>query len=73
MAVSFCTGHIIGNIAFTILLLSAAIKNYPGGHSMALLHRFEQNNLEANYSVHIDNHAAQTGVTRFTQLSDNWM
>lgn len=70
---AFCTGHIIGNFAFTLLLSSTAIKNYPGGHAMELLHRFEQNNLDTNYSVHIDNLAAQTGVTRFTQLSDNWM
>jgi len=39
---------------------------------MTLLHTFEYNHLDANYTIHIDNLAAQTGVTRFTQLSDHW-
>lgn len=68
-----CAGHIIGNIAFTILLTSASMKNYPGGHAMVHLHRFEYNNLDANYTIHIGNLAAQTGVTRFMQLSDHWV
>lgn len=72
IALLFCVGHIIGNIVFTILLSSAAIKNYPGGHAMTLLHKFENKNLDANYTIHIGNFAAQTGVTRFTQLSDHW-
>ncbi|XP_025191081.1 probable Dol-P-Man:Man(7)GlcNAc(2)-PP-Dol alpha-1,6-mannosyltransferase isoform X2 [Melanaphis sacchari] len=72
LALLFCTGHIIGNLVFTIFLMSASIKNYPGGHAMTLLHTFENNHLDANYSIHIDNYAAQTGVTRFTQLSDHW-
>lgn len=71
-ALIFCAGHIIGNIVFTVFLLSAAIKNYPGGHAITLLHTLESNNLEANYTIHIDNLAAQTGITRFTQLSDHW-
>lgn len=73
IALAFCAGHIIGNVVFTIFLSSAAIKNYPGGHSMTLLHNFEKSNLDANYSIHIDNLPAQTGVTRFTQLSDHWV
>lgn len=68
----FCAGHIIGNLVFTIILSSAAIKNYPGGHAMTLLHKFENAYLDANYTIHIDNLSAQTGVTRFTQLSDQW-
>lgn len=49
------------------------MKNYPGGHAMVHLHRFEYNNLDANYTIHIGNLAAQTGVTRFMQLSDHWV
>lgn len=39
---------------------------------MTLLHKFESSNMNATYKIHIDNLAAQTGVTRFTQLSDHW-
>lgn len=39
---------------------------------MTLLHKFESGNLYENYTIHIDNLSAQTGVTRFTQLNDNW-
>jgi len=58
---------------FTVFLSGAAVKNYPGGHAIMFLHKFEHSNLNANFTVHISNLAAQTGVTRFTQLSDNWM
>ncbi|XP_026817640.1 probable Dol-P-Man:Man(7)GlcNAc(2)-PP-Dol alpha-1,6-mannosyltransferase [Rhopalosiphum maidis] len=72
LALIFCTGHIIGNLVFTVFLMSASNKNYPGGHAMTLLHTFENNHLDANYTIHIGNYAAQTGVTRFTQLSAHW-
>jgi len=52
--------------------MSASYNNYPGGYAMSLLHTFENNNLDANYSIHIGNYPAQTGVTRFTQLSNYW-
>lgn len=72
ISLAFCAGHIIGNLGLTILLSSAAIKNYPGGQAMTILHKVENAFLHANYSIHIDNLSAQTGVTRFTQLSDQW-
>lgn len=73
LILGFCVCHIIGNIIFTIFLLSAAIQNYPGGHAMMLLHKFESDNQDANYTIHIDNFSAQTGITRFTQLNNHWM
>ncbi|XP_050439362.1 probable Dol-P-Man:Man(7)GlcNAc(2)-PP-Dol alpha-1,6-mannosyltransferase [Adelges cooleyi] len=73
ISLAFCAGHIVGNIILTILLASAAKQNYPGGNAMTLLHLYEHNNFQTNYSVHIGNLAAQTGVTRFTQLSDHWI
>lgn len=40
---------------------------------MMLLHKFESDNQDANYTIHIDNFSAQTGITRFTQLNNHWM
>lgn len=63
-------GHLLFNIAFSILLLCIASQNYPGGKAIMNLHRIEQS--EINVSVHIDNLAAQTGVSRFTQENFSW-
>lgn len=71
-ALFFCTCHIIGNVVFTIVLMSASYKNYPGGYAITLLHSFENNHLDANYTIHIGNYPAQTGVTRFTELNNHW-
>ncbi|CAH1732238.1 probable Dol-P-Man:Man(7)GlcNAc(2)-PP-Dol alpha-1,6-mannosyltransferase [Aphis gossypii] len=72
LALFFCTCHIIGNVVLTVVFMSASYHNYPGGYAMSLLHTFENNHLDANYSIHIGNYPAQTGVTRFTQLSNYW-
>jgi alpha-1,6-mannosyltransferase len=44
--------------------------NYPGGAALQLLHRIET---EPGKSVHLDNLACQTGVTRFLQTQPTWM
>lgn len=64
-------GHLILNSLFCILLLCIATQNYPGGFAMAHLHRSEQS--EGKVNVYIDNLAAQTGVSRFTQENMLWM
>jgi alpha-1,6-mannosyltransferase len=44
--------------------------NYPGGAALQLLHRIET---EPGKSVHLDNLACQTGVTRFLQTQPTWI
>ncbi|KAK3866859.1 hypothetical protein Pcinc_027637 [Petrolisthes cinctipes] len=65
-----CVLHLVANAAFTTLLLTVSANNYPGGVAMHRLHQIIPK--DANVYVHVDNFAAQTGVTRFTQLNDHW-
>ncbi|XP_034238883.1 probable Dol-P-Man:Man(7)GlcNAc(2)-PP-Dol alpha-1,6-mannosyltransferase [Thrips palmi] len=64
-------GHLLLNSLFSVLLLCIATQNYPGGFALAHLHRTEQTENKVN--VYIDNLAAQTGVSRFTQENMLWM
>ncbi|XP_014249402.1 uncharacterized protein LOC106666615 isoform X2 [Cimex lectularius] len=69
-----CAGavsHIMVNIFVTTTLLNVAQYNYPGGFAITKLHSLVP---KENYAhVYIDNLAAQTGVSRFTQLNDHWI
>ncbi|CAH2250902.1 jg10248 [Pararge aegeria aegeria] len=61
---------IVCNIAFCVALSLVAMTNYPGGVAMIRFHKLLKN--EPYVHVHISNLAAQTGVTRFTQINDHW-
>ena len=50
-------------------MLKVSYHNYPGGEALLKLHHLEHK--EQSASVHIDNYAAQTGVSRFGQLYEN--
>ncbi|KAG8726680.1 dolichyl-P-Man:Man(7)GlcNAc(2)-PP-dolichol alpha-1,6-mannosyltransferase [Ceratobasidium sp. 428] len=63
-------GLITGNILITIFLTIISRANYPGGAALALLNnspQHHQHHPNATVSVHIDNLAAQTGASLFTQ------
>lgn len=62
--------HLLINFAFSMLLLKIASYNYPGGTAIFKLHSLEKHRTDVR--VHIDVLSAQTGVSRFTQLHDQW-
>lgn len=64
--------HLIGNILLTLFLLTVSHSNYPGGVAMSRLYDVVVKS-DANKTVHIGNLAAQSGVTKFTEINSNWV
>lgn len=62
--------HLALNTLFSGLLLYISSLNYPGGQAMDILHKIESRS--SPVYVHVDTAAAETGVSRFTELFDNW-
>ncbi|GFN79851.1 mannosyltransferase [Plakobranchus ocellatus] len=62
---------ILGNVVITSGFLVVAHNNYPGGAAIKELHRLEADAKDVH--VHIDVFTAQTGVTRFGQLRQDWV
>ncbi|CAB4006578.1 dol-P-Man:Man(7) c(2)-PP-Dol alpha-1,6-mannosyltransferase isoform X1, partial [Paramuricea clavata] len=67
----FTLGGLLSNIVFTNILVYISTLNYPGGVAFAKLHHnFADSSKPVN--VHICNLAAQTGVSRFGELRNDW-
>ncbi|CAL1527482.1 unnamed protein product [Lymnaea stagnalis] len=62
---------LLGNAVVTSGFLYIAHHNYPGGTAIKVLHQLEHDTSDVH--VHIDVYTAQTGVTRFTQLRQDWI
>lgn len=63
--------HLVANLFMTQTLLFISSYNYPGGYALLRLHDLEAHHYGA--SVHICNLAAQTGVSRFSELRRGWI
>lgn len=62
---------LIGNIIISLAFTLVAMTNYPGGVAITRFHKLLKS--EPFVHVHICNLAAQTGVTRYTQIHDHWI
>ncbi|DBA87838.1 TPA: hypothetical protein ACH3X1_004835 [Trebouxia sp. C0004] len=66
---------VLGSTCATSVMLTVSRHNYPGGHALHELHKWQANNFTGSkgpFSVHIDVLPAMTGVSRFGELGDPW-
>jgi hypothetical protein len=65
----FIFGIFAASFIGSLVFLHVSSLNYPGGVAFTEFHKLEEN---SKVSVHLDVHAAMTGVSRFGQLRDDW-
>jgi len=68
--------HVVLNLAFTAFMLYVSRQNYPGGQALSEFHNTQFEIPAINdrpVHVHIDVYAAQTGISRFGQLNEDFI
>lgn len=66
---------LVGTACATAVMLAVSRHNYPGGHAMHELHRWQHHQGEPKeglFYVHIDVLPAMTGVSRFGEYGPPW-
>jgi len=66
---------VIGSTCATSVMLAVSKHNYPGGHALHEMHKWQASSgtgSKGPFSVHIDVLPAMTGVSRFGELGDPW-
>lgn len=70
MSTAVTCGPILANAVVGALFAQASFHNYPGGLAARQLHSLARDtSIAAGMSVHVDNLAAQTGFSRFSESS----
>lgn len=69
LTISIIASTVLSAILSHALLLPISALNYPGGHALNNLQSFADGS-QPIITVHLDNLATQTGVTRFQQIVD---
>lgn len=66
---------VLGSTCATSVMLTVSRHNYPGGHALHELHKWQASHVTGSkgpFSVHIDVLPAMTGVSRFGEIEDPW-
>ena len=70
---AFSYASLVLSLVISWMLLYVSHHNYPGGVGFSRTHELENGTYGYNVSVHISVEAAQTGVSRFGELNQDWL